>query len=401
AAQPSPPRPGAPAVLRGAAAAIGIDFGTSYTRVAVNTPAGVHLFTDDRGRAMLPSVVSYLDDGSTLVGWDARERLGTDPQRTVAAPKRLLGRTIDSPEIQGMLASAGYGSERGPRDAVLLRLGGETLAVPQVCAVIIRQACRLAQQQLGTRSIRAVLTMPVTFGREGEDALRRAAQLAGVEVIGLMKEPVAAALAYGFEQRTNAIAAVYDFGGGTFDFSVLDFRGERFRVLATSGDAWLGGEDFDLALAQWAADQFWRRTGIQVRQRAVEWQRLLLAAEEAKRQLTVTPGAVVDVPAIVLAPAPTDLRVAVTEATLRELCRELVERSLDVCREGLAAAQLGPRDLAQLVLTGGTSQMPLVQDAVSGFFEREVRLTVNPDVAVVQGAAIRASWLARRAAGAG
>jgi hypothetical protein len=388
-----------PAVLRGAAAAVGIDFGTTYTRIAVSIPGSrVHLFADDRGRTMLPSVVSYLDDGGTIAGWDARERLATAPQHTIAAPKRLLGRTIDSPEIQGMLASAGYRSERGPRDAVLLRLGDEPVAVPQVCAVVMREACRLAERQLGTRSTKAVLTMPVTFGREGEDALRRAAQLAGVEVIGLMKEPVAAALAYGFEQRTNALAAVYDFGGGTFDFSVLDFRGERFRVLASRGDAWLGGEDFDLALAEWTADEFWQRTGVQLRQRAVEWHRLLLAAEEAKRQLTVTSGAVVDVPGVVLAPRPMDLRVPVTEERLRGLCGELVDRSLDVCREGLAAANVGLRDIAQLVLTGGTSHMPLVQDAVSRFFEREVRLTVHPDVAVVQGAAIRASWLAKHGA---
>ncbi|MBI5481266.1 MAG: Hsp70 family protein, partial [Deltaproteobacteria bacterium] len=246
---------------------------------------------------------------------------------------------------------------------------------------------------LGAPVRRAAFSMPVTFGPGEQVALKRAAQIAGVEVLGLIEEPMAAALAYDYGQSANEVIAVYDFGGGTFDFTVLDVSHQRFRVMATRGDGWLGGDDFDLVLAQHAADRFWRETGVELRSRAVEWQRLLLAAEEAKRQLTVTDTAVVQVPQAILAPRPTDLRVPIDRAVLGELCGPLVSRSLEVCEEALEAAGLAPRDVSRVVLAGGTTHIPLVREVVGQYFERELETVVSPDAAVAEGTAIHASRL--------
>jgi len=369
--------------------AVGIDFGTTYTRVAVYTPDGVFLVADDAGRTLMPSVVSYPDEGGCVVGWPARELLAHQPQRTVASSKRLLGRSADDMEIQGLLASSAFRTERGPQGQLLLQMGQEMLAVPQVCAAIIREAVLLAEKRLGVHVQKAVFTIPVTFGEPQKAALRRAAMLAGVEVLGLIEEPVAGALAYGYG-KANDVVAVYDFGGGTFDFTLLDISQKSFRVLVTRGDAWLGGDDLDLALAQWAADQFWRQTRVELRQRVVEWQRLLLACEAAKVRLSSEEATTIEVPDIVRR---MDLRIPVDRARARELWREFVDRSLEVCREALDEAQMEPSLVSAVILTGGTTHIPLVREAVEQLFDRPLEPAVSPDIAVVQGGAIQAARL--------
>ena len=386
---PPPPRP-AVQPFRGVAPAVGIDFGTTFTRIAVHTADGVRLIDDDEGRTMIPSIVCYPEQGGSVVGWAAREHLVTEPQRTVASAKRLLGRDAGHHEIQGLLASSAFHTETGPGGQVIFRIGGQPLAVPQVCAAIIRHAAQIAEQRLGARVRKAVFTMPVTFAAEQQAALRRAALLAGLEVVALLEEPVAGALTYGFGHGANELVAVYDFGGGTFDFTLLDVSRDVFRVIQSRGDAWLGGDDFDLALAQWAADQFWRQTKVELRQRVVEWQRLLLAAEAAKVRLTEVEATVIGVPEICTG---LDLSVSVDRGVVAELCQELVDRSLQVCQEALCAAGLEPRDVGQVVLTGGTTHVPLVRAALCALFERELQPVVSPDVAVAQGAAIEAARL--------
>jgi molecular chaperone DnaK len=377
----------------GGTPAIGIDFGTTYTRIAVCAGDTVHLLGDDEGRLVIPSIVSWPEEGGVLIGWAARARLAEDPSRTVASVKRLLGRRYDDHGIQGYLAQTGFVTERGPNDQVLIAIGPQQLAVSQVCALLIKYACERAEKRLGEPVRRAALSMPVTFGPAEQTALKRAAQIAGIEVLGLIEEPMAAALAYDFGKSANEIIAVYDFGGGTFDFTVLDVSRESFRVMATRGDAWLGGDDFDLVLAQHAADRFWRETGVELRSRAVEWQRLLIAAEEAKRQLSVTETAVVHVPQAILSPRPTDLRVPIDRGLLAELCGPLVTRSIEVCEEALEAAGLAPRDVSRVVLAGGTTHIPLVREVVGSYFEREIETVVSPDAAVAEGTAIHASRL--------
>jgi molecular chaperone DnaK len=404
---PSPtPRPAAPAAgpprrptaapLRSPAPAVGIDFGTTFTRVSIHTADGVRLIEDDEGRAMMPSIISYPDEGGCVVGWDARELLVNQPQRTIASAKRLLGRRADHHEIQGLLASSAFRTETGPGGQLIFQIGGQPLAVPQVCAAIIRQAVQGAERRLGARVRKAVFSMPVTFEAEQQAALKRAAMLAGVEVVALIEEPVAGALQYGFGRGANEMVAVYDFGGGTFDFTLLDVSRDVFRVLASRGDAWLGGDDFDLALAQWAADQFWRQTKVELRQRVVEWQRLLLAAEAAKVRLTEVAATTIAVPQIYRR---FDLNIPVDRGVAEGLWRELVDRSLQVCQEALQAAGLDARDVGQVVLTGGTTYVPQVRSAVSAFFERELTAVVSPDVAVVEGAGIHAARVTGAVAG--
>jgi molecular chaperone DnaK len=204
---------------------------------------------------------------------------------------------------------------------------------------------------------------------------------------------VCGALAYGHGQSTNEVVAVYDFGGGTFDFTILDVSQRVYRVLASAGEAWLGGDDFDLAVAQWAADRFWRDTKVELRRRVVEWQRLLLAAEDAKRRLSAAAATTLEVPEVALAPQRLDLRIALDQRQLGELVREHVRRSLEVCQEALDQAGLEVEHIGQLVLSGGVTYMPLVRQAVAQFFQREVPVVVNPDTAVAQGAAIQAARL--------
>jgi molecular chaperone DnaK (HSP70) len=379
--------------------AVGIDFGTTYTRIAVCQGEKVELLGDDEGRLVIPSIVSWPEEGGVLIGWAARARLAEDPARTVASVKRLLGRRFDDHGIQGYLAQTGFGTKRGPNDHVLIDVGRQQLAVPQVCAMLIKYACERAEKRLGEPVRRAAFSMPVTFGPGEQAALKRAAQVAGIEVLGLIEEPMAAALAYDFGKSANEVIAVYDFGGGTFDFTVLDVSRERFRVMATRGDAWLGGDDFDLVLAQHAADRFWRETGVELRSRAVEWQRLLIAAEDAKRQLSVTESAAIFVPQAILSPRPTDLRVPVDRNLLGELCSPLVTRSIEVCEEALEAAGLEPRDVSRVVLAGGTTHIPFVREVVGGYFEREIETVVSPDAAVAEGTAIHAARLMAETAG--
>ena len=327
------------------------------------------------------------------MGWTARARLAADPQRTVSSVKRMLGHRWDDPGIQGYLAQTSFRTEKGPGDQIVIVIGDQPVAISQACGLIIRSACELAQRRLGAPITRAALSMPVTFGPAEQAALKRAAQLAGVEVLGLIDEPMAAALAYDYGKSANEIIAVYDFGGGTFDFTVLDVSHRSFRVVATRGDPWLGGDDFDLALAQYAADRFWRATKVELRSRAVEWQRLLIAAEEAKRQLTAADSAIISVPQAILAPKPTDLCIAVDRALLAELCGPLVARSIEVCQEALDAAGLGPENVTRVVLAGGITHIPLVQEVVGRFFEREIESVVSPDAAVAEGTAIHAARL--------
>jgi Tfp pilus assembly protein PilZ len=373
--------------------AIGMDFGTSYTSVSVAVGEKVVMVPDEMGRVLMPSLVSYPERGAPLVGWSARPRLAHDPRRTVPSSKRLLGKTYSDPAVGGYLASASYLTTAGPQDTILIDIEGNQVAVPQVCASIIGQGRELAEQYLKRPVKEAVMSIPVTFTEAEKSALRRAAQLGGLEVIGLIEEPVAAAMAYQIGQRLNEIVAVYDFGGGTFDFTVLDVNGERFRVLASEGDGWLGGDDFDLCLAQAVADALWRATKIELRQRVVEWQRLLLACEEAKRTLSSDPIAYIVVDGILETPKRIDLKQKIDRITFERLSRELFDRSIGVCQAALYRAGLEPSSVTQVVVTGGVSRIPFVRKGLSQFFEREITSVVNPEEAIAMGAAIRAGRL--------
>ncbi len=388
---PRPPR-ARPARPQGQAArAVGIDFGTSYSSISAAIGDRVYLIPDSAGRVSQPSVVGYLENGSPVVGWQARELQVRNPRRAVSSAKRLLGRKFSDPAVASQLMSAAYKTTKGPNDSILVEMEGKSFTIGQVCATVISHVHALAEDYLGIPVSQAVLSVPVSFTDAERAALRKAAEIAELEVLDMIAEPVAGALAYGIGQQKNEIVAVYDFGGGTFDFSVLDFVGDQFRVLGTKGDAWLGGDDFDVMLAQDEADNFWRETQVEIRQRVVEWQRLLLASEKAKRDLSTSTTAELSVPGIVDTPKRIDLRRIIDRSTFERLCADLLERSLSVCQEGLQLIGLEPSDMTQVLVVGGVSHIPFVRDGVSKFFGREIQALVNPDEAVALGAGLLAA----------
>lgn len=368
----------------------GIDFGTTYSSIALVSSEGIQLIEDEDGNAMIPSVVCYTGPGAkAVVGWQARELVPLYRQSTFLSPKRLLGRHYDALPMQSLLAASPVPTQRGPNDQVLARVHGQLLAMPQVCAEIFRRLCVIGERATGVPVQRVVLSAPAGYSPSERAAIERAAQLAGLEVMATLEEPVAASMAHGLGQGEGERIAIYDFGGGTFDCTVLEIRKGRFKLLASGGDAWLGGDDFDLALAEYAANAFWREHEVDLRQRVVEWQRLVLLCERAKRQLSSNER--VDVRARGLvngAQGPLDLLLRVDRPLFAQLCGHLVERSIEELDRCIAAAGLRVEELDHLVLTGGVSRIPLVREQLQRYTRREIPLTVEPEHATVRGNAI-------------
>jgi Tfp pilus assembly protein PilZ len=328
--QPEPATPTLPRVSRpeGAIApVVGIDFGTSYSSVSVAIGDRVRLIPDDQGRTTQPSVVSFLENGEAIVGWPARQMVAQNPSRVISSVKRLLGEKYSDLASSGYLQSTAYKTQPGVNDSVVVVIDEQPYRVAEICSRVINHIKQIAEGYLGQPVTQAVLSCPVSFSQESRNALLRVAELAKLKVIDIIEEPVAGALAYGIGGGKNEIIAVYDFGGGTFDFSILDINNNNIRVLNTAGDRWLGGDDFDEALAQSVADAFWRQTKIELRQRVIEWQRLLLACEAVKRELTKNTKAQLWVPDIIESQR-LEIRQTVERSTFDELCQDLLERSL-------------------------------------------------------------------------
>jgi len=373
------------------ASAIGIDFGTTYTSVSAAVGSWVMVLPDEAGRTLQPSLVAFPEGEPPCVSWKARQVLIQDPRRAVSSIKRMMGRKFSDPSVAGLLQQAAYRSSRGSNDSIVIEIDNQPHQVVEICALIIGRAREIAEKYLRTKVKKAVFTVPVGFGQSERDALRRAAQIAQLEVLEIFDEPLAGALAYGTGQKKNEMIAVYDFGGGTFDFSVLDILHDNFRVCGAKGDPWLGGDDFDLAIANSVADQFWRSHQVELRQRAIEWQRLLLACERVKRNLSSAESAELVVEGIVDSPTPMDIRQTIARPQFEALCKEFLERSLAACTETLDALKLAPSDLTDVVVMGGVSRIPFVKNGVSRYFERELVQTVNPEEAVALGAGLRAA----------
>jgi actin-like ATPase involved in cell morphogenesis len=387
------PGPG-PTADSGTERIFGIDFGTTFTSIAVVEGNRVRVLQDAEGHHLLPSVVCYPESGTPLCGWPAKEKIATLPSTTFTSPKRLVGRLFRDPNLDSILGSSPVRYSEGPGGQILADVYGQTLALSQVCAEIFRRAATIGEQATGTRVERVVLSAPVGFGAE-RAAIKRAAELAGLQVVGMVDEPVAAAMAFGLGLQPGERVAVYDFGGGTFDFTLLGIKATGgFEILGEAGDPWLGGDDFDLAIANYAANQFWREHKLDLRERRVEWQRLLFLCERAKRKLATEQQHQLLARAIVLSlRGPIDLSVPLDRPLLSRLCGELVERSLAAVESCLAVSEV-PRDaIDHLVLTGGTSRMPLVREQVAEFFQREVTLLHDPEVAIVSGNALYGRFL--------
>jgi len=372
---------------------VGVDFGQSYTGAAVGIDDGVFMIPDQHGYRLFPTTVSYPETGRPLVSWDARQRVASHPNETIGSVKRLLGRSFSDPLIAGHLHGLPFRSKPGPNDSILLEINGHPYAIPQICAEILRQLREGMSERLGREVKKAVFTHPVGFTADQKATLGRAAQMAGFELAGLVEEPVAVALAYGYGQGKNEIVAVYDFGGGTFDFTILDISLDSHRVLVSEGDSWLGGDDFDLVLAQAVANQFWRDHEVELQTRAVEWQRLIHTCEHAKQKLSEHEEIEVVLREIVGGRDPIDLQQRLRRPGFELIAASLFEQSMDICQAALDKIGFEPRDITELVVSGGTARIPFVRDGLARFFEREITELVHPQQAVALGAGVEAARL--------
>jgi len=376
---------------------IGIDLGTTHTSVAAVVDKAVTILEWKHGIKASPSVISFPNDSECLVGHEARKRLATDPRHTVQSPKRLLGRDYDDAEIQGFIGQSPFKTSKGPDGSVVVDMWDQPYAVTQLCAYLLRDARDAAEAQLGEQIHRCVLTMPVSFDEARAKLLRRAAQMAQLEVVGLIDEPSAAALANRFDENFNGVVGVYDFGGGTFDFSLVDVSRGDFLVLATAGDTWLGGDDFDSVLAEATANQFWRANKVDLRKQAVEWQRVRFAAERAKRLLSVDDAASIFVPEVARGPdGPVDLDVEVTRDAFNRACAPLIEQSLATCAHALELVDMKANELSCVFISGGTTYIPAVREQLAQAFGVPVRTGVPPEHAVCLGAAMHAGEIQLR-----
>ena len=399
-ADPSMPEPGRIAQGTGRyrrEPIIGIDFGTSYTSVCATVDNRVVLLPWANGEASIPSVVAFPAPGRHLVGSQAKSRLLTDPRHTIASAKRLLGRRMDDRDVQGHLGQVPYDTAVGPDGYVMTEMWGESYHMAQVCSYVFHAARETAEQALDRRVSKAVVAVPVSFTPERLQMMRRAAKLANLELVDVIEEPNAAALANRSAPDFGGLVGIYDFGGGTFDFSIVDASGGDFRVLATTGDSWLGGDDLDLSVAEAAAGLVWRQRQVDLRHRVVEWQQLLFACEQAKRELSTEENSEIFVPEYHLtADGPIDLRMKVSRGQAERLWAEAIERSLATCSQALHLLGLKPSDLSQIFLSGGSTYTPAVRGAVERRFGVPVRTVVPPDFAVCLGAGVHAATLERR-----
>jgi molecular chaperone DnaK len=374
--------------------AIGIDLGTSYSSVAVVRDGVPEVLTDSEGTSTLPSVVAFPGEGGILVGKPARERLVTDPYNTVYSAKRLIGRRLDDPETRLAIAGFPYNVSEGPNGHPVIEIRNERVSVPEVSAYVLRLMKKIAEARLHKPVDKAVITVPANFNDSQRESTRIAGRIAGLDVIRIINEPTAASLAYGYGRGMNKYVAVYDFGGGTFDFTLLELRDSVYRVISTAGDMFLGGDDFDDALASAVANSFWKQTSIELRNDVVEWQRLLFACEAVKRELSSEQSVDLKVPKVAhTAKGALDITAAVSRDLFNSLCFDLVRRSFAVCDRALDDAKLRPEDVDDVVLVGGTTYVPLVGASVEQYFGKAPHIEVAPETAVALGAAIQANAL--------
>lgn len=380
---------------------IGIDLGTTNSCVAVMEGEKVRVIENAEGDRTTPSIVAYTDDGETLVGQSAKRQAVTNPVNTVYAVKRLIGRRFEDDVVQKDIKMVPYAIAKADNGDAWVEIKGDKKAPPQVSAEILKKMKKTAEDYLGETVTEAVITVPAYFNDSQRQATKDAGKIAGLEVKRIINEPTAAALAYGLDKESGGdrTIAVYDLGGGTFDVSIIeiaDVDGEKqFEVLSTNGDTFLGGEDFDLAVIEYLADTFQQENNMDLKGDPLAMQRLKEAAEKAKIELSSSQQTEVNLPYITAdGSGPKHLVVKLTRAKLESLVEELVARSLEPCKTALADADLSTGEIDEIILVGGQTRMPLVQEKVSAFFGKESRKDVNPDEAVAIGAALQGAVLA-------
>ncbi|MBT5923901.1 MAG: molecular chaperone DnaK [Cellvibrionales bacterium] len=379
---------------------IGIDLGTTNSCVSVLDGGTSRVIENAEGDRTTPSVVGYTADGEVLVGQSAKRQAVTNPTNTVFAVKRLIGRKFEDKVVQKDISMVPYTISKADNGDAWVEAGGEKMAPPQVSAQVLMKMKKTAEDFLGEAVTEAVITVPAYFNDSQRQATKDAGKIAGLEVKRIINEPTAAALAYGMDKRGgDRTIAVYDLGGGTFDISIIeiaDVDGEmQFEVLSTNGDTFLGGEDFDMALIEYLADEFEKDSGMSLKGDPLAMQRLKEAGEKAKIELSSSQQTEVNLPYITAdASGPKHLVVKMTRAKLESLVGDLVERSLAPLKIALKDADMSASDIDEVLLVGGQTRMPLVQEKVTEFFGKEPKKDVNPDEAVAMGAAIQGAVLA-------
>ena len=378
---------------------IGIDLGTTNSCVAIMEGGKPKVIENSEGDRTTPSIVAFTKDGEVLVGQSAKRQAVTNPGNTVAAVKRLIGRKFTDDVVKKDISMVSYKIAKADNGDAWVEVQGKKMAPPEVSARVLMKMKKTAEDYLGEPVTEAVITVPAYFNDSQRQATKDAGRIAGLNVKRIINEPTAAALAYGLDKDGgDRKIAVYDLGGGTFDVSVIEIAevdGERqFEVLSTNGDTFLGGEDFDLRVINYLADEFKKESGIDVRKDPLAMQRLKEAAEKAKIELSSSQQTEINLPYITAdAAGPKHLNMKLTRAKLESLVEDLVQRTMEPCRVALKDAGLSMKDVGEVILVGGQTRMPLVQKAVKDLFGREPRKDVNPDEAVAVGAAIQGGVL--------
>ncbi len=372
---------------------IGIDLGTTNSVVAVLEGGQPKVIPNKEGGRTTPSVVAFLDNGQRLVGGPAKRQAITNSERTIFSIKRFMGRRHE--EVAEEEKMVPYRIVGGPKDPVRVRIGDKEYTPPEISSYILTYLKECAEDYLGEKVTRAVITVPAYFNDSQRQATKDAGRIAGLEVERIINEPTAAALAYGLDKKKSGKVAVFDLGGGTFDISILEIGDGVFEVLSTNGDTHLGGDDFDEALIHWVADEFQRENGIDLRKDQMALQRLKEACEKAKCELSSSNETQINLPFITADQnGPKHLMVTLSRSKFESLAEPLFERLREPCRKALADAGLQAADIEEVILVGGSTRIPKVQEIVKEIFGREPNRSMNPDEVVAMGAAIQAGVLA-------
>ena len=374
---------------------IGIDLGTTNSCVAVMEGDEPVVIANQEGSRTTPSILAFTDKGEMLVGGPAKRQAVINPKNTINSIKRLMGRRYDESAVEEAKKRVSYEIIRDSQNRAKVRVNKGEFLPQEVSARILQKMKQTAEQYLGHKVERAVITVPAYFNDSQRQATKDAGTIAGLKVERIINEPTAAAMAYGLDKKGEKKIAVYDLGGGTFDISILDIGEGVIEVLSTNGDTYLGGDDFDQRIVDWIAEEFKKEHGIDLREDKMALQRLREAAEKAKCELSSTMETQINLPFITADQSgPKHLNVTLTRAKLEQLTEDLIERTLGPCEQALSDAKLKPSDIQEVILVGGMTRMPKVQEAVRKFFSKEPHKGVNPDEVVAIGAAIQGGVLA-------
>ncbi len=374
---------------------IGIDLGTTNSCVAVVEGENAVVIPAADGAKVQASIVSFLPDGRRLVGNEAREQLVYNPYNTVFSAKRLIGRAFSSYEVQTFKEKCPYQLVEGPNNSVLTQIHDRTYTIPEIGSFVLKQMKSIAENYLGEAVNKAVITVPANFNDQQRNATKQAGELAGLEVVKIINEPTAAALSYGFGKSYEQKIAVYDFGGGTFDISVLQLQDDLFEVISTAGDTFLGGDDIGHLIVQMIVNSYKRNFKVEIDKDPIAMLRVQYEAERAKQILSSEDSVNIQIPSLVSGPdGMIDLNVALNRTNFEKISTELIKKSFVICDEAMRLAKLHPSEIENVILVGGTTMIPLVRSMVEEYFGRKPFWGVNPEEVVALGAAIEGAILA-------